>query len=122
MFGFGGKDWNVVAIIFERPDLYKVNGQRAKGKEADSVRDAVKKHPRTIFWAAFDQKGGFVEGEAGPGSKSVTPQTLQQLIREAPANPTVREVLGVLEKGTSKNLSKAMVWGGYPVKVEPKKE
>ena len=52
MFGlFGGKDWNVVGIIFERPDLYRVNGNRGKGSEAKTIREAVKAPSRPIFWA-----------------------------------------------------------------------
>ncbi len=62
MAWFGGKDWNIIAVIFERPDLYRVNGQRGRGGDATTVRDAVKKHPRTIFWGVFDQKGAYLEG------------------------------------------------------------
>ena len=59
---FGSKDWNVVAIIFERSDLYPVNGNRGRGGEATTIRYALKQHPRTIFWGVFDQKGAFLEG------------------------------------------------------------
>ena len=42
MFGlFGGKNWNVVGIIFERPDLYRVNGNRGKGGSAKTMRDVL---------------------------------------------------------------------------------
>ena len=65
---FGGKDWNVVGIIFERPDLYRVNANRGKGGQATTIRDAVKGHDRTIVWAVFDQKGGLLECQPGPGA------------------------------------------------------
>ena len=32
---------------------------------AKAVRDGAKKHERTIFWAVFDQKRAFLEGEPG---------------------------------------------------------
>ncbi|MFN0051810.1 MAG: hypothetical protein ACKV0T_06445 [Planctomycetales bacterium] len=117
---FGSKDWNVVAIIFERPDMYRVNGNRGKGGEATTIRDNVQKHPRTIFWAVFDQKGAFLEGAPAAGSHAIAATTLQRLIREVAANPTVREVLSVLEKGKEKSASKALVWNGYPAKGESK--
>jgi hypothetical protein len=113
---FGSKDWNVIGIIFERHDLYRVNGQRGRGGEATTIRDAVKKHPRTIFWGVFDQKGAFLEGAAADGAKSVSPTALQQLVREVAANPSVREVLATLEAGKEDKVSKPLVWNGYPAK------
>lgn len=117
---FGGKDWNVVAVIFERPDMYRVNGNRGKGGEATTVRDNVKKHARTLFWGVFDQKGAFLEGAPGTGVSAVANTTLQQLVREFASNPTVLEVLAVLEKGKEKSVSKTLVWNGYPAKGESK--
>jgi hypothetical protein len=116
---FGGKDWNIVVVMFERPDLFRVNAQRAKGSTAVTVRDTAKKHDRTIFCAVFDQKGAFLEGEQGPGTRSIDTATLQRLIRELPSNPGVREILSTLEKGTKDKVSKALEWNGYPVKSEP---
>lgn len=117
---FGSKDWNVVAVIFERPDLYRVNGNRGKGGEATTIRDAAKKHPRTIFWAVFDQKGGFLEGAPAQGAQSIPSTALQRLIREVAANPSVREVLAILEAGKEDKISKPLVWAGYPAKGEMK--
>ncbi|MBS0263490.1 MAG: hypothetical protein JSS02_16235 [Planctomycetes bacterium] len=113
---FGSKDWNVVAIIFERGDLFRVNGQRGRGGSATTIRDAVKQHPRTILWGVFDQKGAHLESAPGPGSKSIATATLQQLIRDFAANPSVREILQILETGKEDKVSKPMVWSGYPVK------
>ncbi len=117
---FGLKDWNIVAIIFERPDLYRVNGNRGKGSEAATIRDNVKKHPRTIFWSVFDQKGAFLEGGPGTGAQSIAATTLQRLVREVASNPTVREILSALEKGKDDKLSKPLVWNGYPARGESK--
>jgi hypothetical protein len=117
---FGSKDWNVIAILFERPDMYRANGNRGKGSEATTIRDNVKKHPRTIFWGVFDQKGAFLEGGPGEGARSIPATTLQRLVREVAKIPTVLEVLGILEKGTEKNVSKTLVWSGYPNKSETK--
>lgn len=117
---FGSKDWNVIGILFERPDMYRVNGNRGKGGEATTIRDNVKKHARTIFWGVFDQKGAYLEGGPAAGATSISATTLQRLIREVAKNPTVLEVLAVLEKGSEKSVSKALVWNGYPAKGESK--
>ncbi len=113
---FGSKDWNVIAVIFERADLFRVNGNRGRGGDATTMRDAAKKHPRTLFWGVFDQKGAFLEGGPGPGSQSIAPPVLQQLVREVAANPSVREVLATLEAGKEDKISKPLVWSGFPAK------
>ena len=70
---FSRKDWNVIAVIFERADLYTVAGQRAKGGDADKARDGVKLHKRAVFWAVFDQKRAFVEGRTRARAPSTSP-------------------------------------------------
>ena len=42
----GTKDWNVVAILYEKKGHLQVNGNRAKGGDAEKVRDVVKRHSR----------------------------------------------------------------------------
>ena len=111
---FGTKDWNVVAIIFERREMYRVNGQRCKGGDATKVRDNVKNFERTIFWAVFDQKRSFLEGSSGPGEKMVTTEIVQRLKRELPTNPTVQQILGLLERGELDKAAKPLMWMGYP--------
>ncbi|MBX3437613.1 MAG: hypothetical protein KF861_08995 [Planctomycetaceae bacterium] len=115
---FNRKDWNVIAVIFERQDLYQVSGQRAKGAAADKARDGAKSHPRTIYWAAFDQKGAFVEGGPGPGEKTVTRDILKQMDREIRTNRTVLDVLKALETKAAEKLAKPLAWSGYPRKSE----
>jgi hypothetical protein len=114
MSWFGGKDWNVIAIIFERREMYRVNGNRSKGGEAVKARDGAKKHPRTIFWAVFDQKRAFLEGEPGPGQTLVPPDVIARLKRELPTNSTIIQILGILEKGELAMAAKPLVWSGYP--------
>jgi hypothetical protein len=111
---FGGKDWNVIAIIFERRELYRVNGQRVKGGEATKVRDNVKSFERTLFWAVFDQKRAFLEGGPGGGERMVTTEILQRLKKELPSNPTVTQILGLLEKAELDKAAKPLIWMGYP--------
>jgi hypothetical protein len=118
---FGGKDWNVVAIIFERRDLYRVNGQRAKGSGATKCRDGAKNHERTIFWAVFDQKRAFVEGGPGGGEKLVPADVVARLKRELPTNATVTNILGMLERADVPMAAKPLIFGGYP-KPEPVRE
>jgi hypothetical protein len=115
MFGlFGGKDWNVLAIIFERRDLYQVSGQRAKGAAAEKVRDGAKAHPRSVFWAVFNQKGSYQAGGLGAGALQVPGDVLKRLERELAQNRTVQEVLKALETKQSDKVAKPLVWGGYP--------
>lgn len=111
---FSTKDWNVVAIIFERREMYRVNGQRCKGGEATKVRDNVKTFGRTIFWAVFDQKRSFLEGAPGLGEKMVTNDIVQRLKRELPTNMTVRQILEILEQGKLDKAAKSLQWAGYP--------
>ncbi len=111
---FSTKDWNVIGIIFERREMYRVNGQRCKGGEATKARDNIKTFDRTIFWAVFDQKRAFLEGESGLGQKMVTTEIVQRLKRELPTNATVIQVLGLLEQGKLEKAAKPLLWGGYP--------
>lgn len=115
MFGlFGGKDWNVIAVIFERRDLYQVNGQRRKGNAAVKSRDGAKGHPRTIYWAVFNQKGSLLESGKGPGAIQIPGDVLKKLERELPMNRTVQEILKALETRQSDNVAKPLAWSGYP--------
>ncbi len=113
---FSSKDWNIIAIIFERPDLYRVNGNRGQGSHATTMRDGAKKHARTISWAVFDQKGAYLEGGDGPASTTIPAPTLKRLLAEMPTNRTIRSVLASLEKKESDKVSKALEWQGYPPK------
>ena len=111
---FGGKDWNIIAIIFEKRDLYRVNGNRSRGGDAVKARDGAKKHERTIFWAVFDQKRAFLEGEPGAGSHLIPDPVLQKLKRELPTNQTVMNILAMLEKGETAMAAKPLAWTSYP--------
>ncbi|MGH7139845.1 MAG: hypothetical protein ACREHD_29245, partial [Pirellulales bacterium] len=57
-----GKDWNVLTLTYERADLLRINGNRTKGLDANKIRENVKRHARTVYWAAFDQKGKVLQG------------------------------------------------------------
>lgn len=105
---FNRKDWNVVAVIFERHGLCQVNGQRVKGGAADKARDGAKRHPRTVLWAVFNQKGSILESGPGPGANNVTTDVLKKLERDLPFNKTVQEVLKSLETGAEKMLARPL--------------
>ena len=111
---FGGKDWNVIAIIFERREMYRVNGQRAKGGDAAKSRDGAKNHERTVYWAVFNQKRAFIEGGGGKGEKMIHPDIVTRLKKEFATNITVTSILSSLEKGEMPMASKPLVFGGYP--------
>ena len=122
MSWFGTKDWNVIAIIFESREMYRVNGQRAKGGMATKVRDNTKNHERTIYWAVFDQKRAFLEGDMGKGQTIVSPEIIQRLKRELSTNMTVQQILKKLEEGELANAAKPLVWAGYPKSEQKSKD
>ena len=119
---FGGsKDWNIVAIMFEKPTVYRVNGNRGKGATAEKIRDAAKRHERTIFWAVFDQKQANLEEGLGPCAQKIDKAVIKQLQKDYRMNATVMQVLGALEKKESDKVSKELKWSGYP-KPETKED
>ncbi|MDZ4688889.1 MAG: hypothetical protein SH850_27755 [Planctomycetaceae bacterium] len=111
---FSSKDWNVIAVIFERRDLYRINGNRAKGGKATEVRDGAKGHARTIYWAVFDQKRAYLEGDAGKGQELVPPEVVARLKRELLTVGTVQTILKILEAGEIPMAAKPLAWTGYP--------
>jgi hypothetical protein len=98
LFG-GGKDWNVIGVLFEKKGHLQINGNRAKGTNAEKVRDAVKRHQRAVFWAVFDQKRRFVEGGPGAGKEFVSLESLQYVERNLVKAKPVAQVLTLLEQG-----------------------
>ena len=115
---FNRKDWNIIAVIFERQDRYQISGQRAKGGAADTARDGAKNHPRTIYWAAFDQKGSLVESGPGKGSNNVPNDVVKAFDREIRTNRSILDVLKALETKEADKLAKPLVWNGYPKKKQ----
>jgi hypothetical protein len=109
---FSRKDWNVIAVIFERHGVFQINGQRVKGNAADKARDGAKSHPRSVFWAVFDQKGAILESGPGAGVNNVATDVFKKLQRELPFNKTVQEVLKSLETGAESMLARSMSLSG----------
>ncbi len=114
-----GKDWNVLAFTFERADLYRINGNRTKGRDASKIAENVKRHARTIYWAIFNQKGKLLDSGPGPYSGMVPAATLERLMREAPNNETVQAVLTQLQRGESDKAAKILTWGDEPEEKTP---
>lgn len=114
MWPFDNRDWMVLAVIYERKDLFRVNGNRAKGGAVDKAREGAKDHARTIYWAVYDQKKKVLESGFGPGERLVARETADRLKRDFTTNMTVIQILGVLEKGESKSAAKPLAWSGYP--------
>jgi len=111
-----GKDWNVIGIMFERPDSYSVNANRAKGKMAESVKTRTKIHDRTILWAVFNQKGSILESGPGNGVHHVPQDTYKQIEKVLHTNVSIREILKMLESGQTSKAAKKFIWSGYPTK------
>jgi hypothetical protein len=105
---FSGKDWNIIAVIFEKKDMYRVN-----------ARDGARTHPRTILYAVFDQKRAYLEGDFGKGYDNVPRETADRLKRELPKNETVQNILRILEGGSLDKAAKPLVWTGYPKPEAP---
>jgi hypothetical protein len=110
-----GKDWNVVAILYEKKGTLQINGNRVKGANAEKVRDAAKRHPRAVFWAVFDQKRSFIEGGEGAGREVVSLEVYQYIERNLARAKGVLQVLGLLEKGQT---DKAAT--GWDIKLSPR--
>jgi len=104
-----GKDWNVVTITFERADLFRINGNRTKGRDANKIRDNAKRHARTIYWAVFNQKGKVIESGPGVYGANIPAATLELVTREVlGANESVLGVLEQLQKGESDKAAKIL--------------
>jgi len=106
-----GKDWNVLTITFERADLYRINGNRTKGRDANKIRDNAKRHARTIFWGIFNQKGKLLDSGPGAYGTMIPPAALERLGREWTSNAAIVEVLEQLQRGESDKAAKIFSWG-----------
>jgi hypothetical protein len=95
----GTKDWNVIAVLHEKPGHFQVNGNRAKGPNAEKVRDVARRHSRSVFWAVFNQKRAFVEGGPGAGREFVSLETLQHIEKQLVKAKSVAQILTLLEQG-----------------------
>jgi hypothetical protein len=113
-----GKDWNVIAVTFERADLYRVNGNRTKGQDANKIRENVKRHARTIFWAVYDQKGKMLDSSPGPYAALLPATTMEKLVKDLPTNETLLHVLELLAKGGNEKAAKVLEW--EPPALAPK--
>lgn len=103
-----GKDWNVLTITFERADLFRINGNRTKGRDAAKIRDNAKRHARTIYWAVFNQKGKLLESGPGAYSSNIPAASLERISRELLTNESVKNVLEQLQKGESDKAAKIL--------------
>lgn len=103
-----GKDWNVLTITFERADLFRINGNRTKGRDATKIRDNAKRHARTIYWAVFNQKGKLLESGPGAFSANIPAAALERVARELLTNESVKGVLEQLQKGESDKAAKIL--------------
>jgi len=117
---FGSKDWNVVAVIFERSDLYRVKRQPGQGRGRHDHSRRGQKHPRTISGRCSTRrertwKGGRRRLQVDPARRTAAPRprSRRQSFR--------REVLATLESGKEDKWSKPLVWNGYPAKGEVRK-
>ncbi|MBL4884218.1 MAG: hypothetical protein JKY95_06760 [Planctomycetaceae bacterium] len=116
MWFLGGKDWNVVGIMFEKTDSYSINANRAKGKNAETVKTRVKVHDRTILWIVYNQKGAILESGHGRGVHHIPATKVKELEKVLHTNQSIRELLRILENGQSKKAAQKLIWSGYPVR------
>lgn len=114
-----GKDWNVLTITFERADLFRINGNRTKGRDANKIRDNAKRHARTIYWAVFNQKGKLLEGGPGPYGTNIPAATLERVTRELATNASIANVLEQLQTGPSDKAAKILELDDVKTQTEP---
>ena len=117
MWLFGGKDWNIVGIMFEKSDLYTINANRVKGKNAEAVKTKVKAHERTILCVVYDQKGAILDSLHGRGVNNIPAEVVRELEKVLHTNHSIREVLKMLEEGKTNRAAQKMIWAGYPKKT-----
>lgn len=110
----GGKDWNVVGIMFEKPDTYSINANRVKGANAEDVKKKVRLHERTLYWVVYDQKGAILESGPGFGRNHVSADVIKKLEQVLHTNNSIREILRMLEQGQTTKAAKKLIWSGYP--------
>jgi hypothetical protein len=110
----GSKDWNVIAVMYEKKGHLQINGNRAKGSGAEKVRDNARKHSRCVFLAVFDQKRAVIEGIPGAGKDFVTLEAYAYIERNIAKAKPVAQVLTLLEKGKT---DKAAT--GWEVALQP---
>jgi hypothetical protein len=108
--GLLGKDWSVIAVTFERADLFRVNGNRTKGQDANKIRDNAKRHARTIYWAVYDHKGKLLEGAPGPYAELIPASTMEKLVDDLPTNETLLHVLELLRQRGTDKAAKMLEW------------
>lgn len=114
-----GKDWNVLTITFERADLFRINGNRTKGRDANKIRDNAKRHARTIYWAVFNQRGKLLEGGPGPYGTNIPAAALDRMTRELARNASIANVLEQLQTGPSDKAAKILEWDDAKTEKEP---
>lgn len=115
LFGLFGKDWIVIAVLLERRDIYRVNGNRGQGRSATKIRDGAKKHDRTIYYAVYDGEGKIIESGPGPAAASIPTDTMTRLTREFPTLKTVTDIVETLRGGFRAVAAKKLAWSGYPL-------
>ena len=107
-----GKDWNIIAIMYENAGLLRVNGNRVKGANAVKARERAQKHSRTVLWAVFNQKRSLLDSGMGSGHELLPAKDIEAIQTRLMANRMVCHVLDVLEEGKRSSAAKPMHWDG----------
>jgi hypothetical protein len=119
LFGFGGKETNLVVVMYEGPSRLRLNGNRKKGKEADAAKKGAAAHDRTVCWIEFSQGGMRVDEGKGPAAAKVGEDEVKRLLKELPLTTACKEMLRELEGGQDRS-AKIFAWKDPNATPKPK--
>ncbi len=118
-FGFGGKESNIVVVMFEGPGRLRLNGNRKKGKEVESVKKNASAHDRTVCWIEFSQTGMRLDEAVGPAAAKVGADEAKRLLKDLPLTTACKEMLRELEGGQDRS-AKILAWQDPNATAKPK--
>ena len=118
LFGFGRKDTNLVVVMYEGPTRMRLNGNRKRGKAADSAKKNATGHEGTICWIEFSQGGSRLDQGMGPAAAKLVAGEADRLLRELPFNPDCKAMLLDLEQGKER-AAKILHWDSRSQAVPP---
>ena len=119
LFGFGGKESNLVVVMYEGPNRLRLNGNRKKGKEASAAKKGAVSHDRTVCWIEFSQGGMRLDEGAGPAAVKIGDAEVKRLLRELPLTTACKDMLRELEGGQDRS-AKILAWQSASAAPKPK--
>ena len=117
--GFGGKESNIVVVMYEGPNRLRLNGNRKKGRDLAVAKKAAAAHDRTVCWIEFSQGGARLDQGIGPAAAKIGDAEANRLLKDLPLSTACKEMLRDLEGGHEKS-AKIMNWQNPNAAAKPK--